>query len=76
MKIKAHYVHKWNDIYGTYTYRIGLWFKMFETVGKRNFSNPNKWDEDLIPSYLIGIDLIVVSFWIEFGPSGAMEIEI
>ena len=56
-------------------WEIGLWFRRNKTVGSKNFKNPNKWNDNLVNIYMIGIELLIVKGWIEWS-KGAQEIEI
>ena len=56
-------------------WEIGIWFRKNRVVGSKNFKTPDKWNENLVNSYMIGIDLLIIKGWIEWS-KGAKEIEI
>lgn len=66
------FIHKW-DTKGEYNYefreyRIGPWFKKNKVVGEHNFNKPNQWV--FVNDYMIGLDMIVFKFWVEFNYGG------
>lgn len=56
-------------------HRLGLWFKTYRVVGRKDFNNPTKWKNNMVNQYLFGIDLIIVKMWIDID-FGAMSLEI
>lgn len=68
--------HKWlkSDLW-TYNidrryYKIGVWFKLDKIVGEIEFNNPKNWSKNLVNNYMLGINLIIIEFWIEFNIGG------
>jgi hypothetical protein len=55
-------------------WKISIWFKKDKIVGRKNFKNPKDWDKHLVNNYMIGIDLLIIKFWISFD-YGGMYIE-
>jgi hypothetical protein len=53
---------------------LGVWFEKSKMVGKRDFSNPKKWGNEMVNSYTIGINLLICKFWISWD-FGGMHIE-
>jgi hypothetical protein len=51
-------------------YRVGIWFKVSKIVGSKNFNNPQKWSDNLVNDYMIGVDLIICKMWVEFNRGG------
>lgn len=56
-------------------WELGLWFKRYQVVGRKNFSNPNKWNDNLVYEYMIGINLLWCKAWFTVC-KGAMNIDI
>lgn len=56
-------------------WRISIWFKRSEIVGKKNFKDPNEWGNNLVNSYMLGIDFLIIKGWIEWH-TGGMVLEI
>ena len=74
--------HKWDAekspsfySYMFRTYNLGIWFKKFKAVGKKDFKRTTEWPNNLVPVYMVGVDLIVIKMWITLD-FGAMEIGI
>ena len=78
VKIKFTFVfrHKWdNPDKMRYNvefrdYRIGFWFKRSRIVGRKNFSKPKEWGNNLVNDYMIGVDLIICKMWVSFNKGG------
>lgn len=51
-------------------YRIGFWFKIKKIVGSKNFNDPNKWKDNYVNDYMIGINLIICKMWVSFNRGG------
>lgn len=47
-------------------YRIGIWFQRVKVLGDKSFCNPNKWGDNLVNDYMLGIDLIFCRSWVSF----------
>lgn len=56
-------------------FRIGFFFKKSKLVGRKDYKNPNKWHENLVNSYMVGLNLIILSIWVEFN-LGALTISL
>lgn len=54
---------------------LGLWFKRSKVVGSKNFKDPNKWSQNLVNDYMLGIDLLIFQGWINWN-RGGMVLEI
>jgi hypothetical protein len=52
------------------TYKLGFWFKINKIVSTDNFSNPKTWHNYLIKDYMLGIDLLVCTCWVEINYKG------
>jgi hypothetical protein len=68
--------HKWQETnkllrnHELRNYNLGLWFKMNKVVGKKDFNKPDKWNDNLVNNYMIGIDLIICTAWVDFNIGG------
>lgn len=51
-------------------WELGLWFKKTLIVGSRNFSDPSKWKENHVNSYMLGIEFLLGRAWIEWDRGG------
>ncbi len=56
-------------------WEVGLWFKKNKMVGRNNFSKPNEWENNLVNSYMLGVELILFRVWINWDFNG-MHLEI
>lgn len=56
-------------------WELGIWFRRTKIVGKKNFSKPKEWGNNLVPSYMFGIKLLICKAWIEYN-KGGMSIKI
>lgn len=56
-------------------WELGLWFRKSRVVGSNNFSNPSKWGDNLVGSYMLGVDLLVCKMWIDVS-YGAMTFDL
>ena len=43
-------------------YELGVFFEKTKVVSKNGFSNPKNWK--LVPSFMLGVNLLVCKFWI------------
>lgn len=50
-------------------WRLGVFFKKTKIVGIKNIK-PKDWHKGLVNSFMIGMDLLIVKFWIEFDING------
>lgn len=67
-KDKQRFTIMFND------YKLGIWFKKAMCVGKTNCGNPKEWKNNLRPSIMIGLDLIVIKCWVDI-TYGVMHLE-
>jgi hypothetical protein len=44
---------------------IGIWFKKYKAVGKKNFRNPEAWSKNLANVYTFGVEFLIVKVWID-----------
>lgn len=51
-------------------YSLGIWYKRNKIVSNTKFNTPDEWSNNLINSYMIGIDLIIFKTWINFDYNG------
>jgi len=51
-------------------FRLGVWGRKSKIVSKRHFTKPKKWKYSLADSYTLGVDIILIKFWIEFNING------
>jgi uncharacterized membrane protein len=67
--------HRWED--GDYTdyelrqlkstFKLGIWVKTYQAVGKRKGTSKEVFNKDNhVRVYMIGLDLIVCSVWMDF----------
>lgn len=54
-KIKS--LSEWNK------WEIGFFFKKNKIVSKKNFKQPKEWGNNLVNSYMIGINLLIWKAW-------------
>lgn len=69
--------HKWdrgtkkNKINSEFKdYRIGFWFRKSKIVGRKHFSNPKKWKNNSVNSFMLGINLLICKVWVELDFNG------
>lgn len=53
---------------------LGVWFEKSKMVGRKDFSSPKKWGEELVNSYEVGMDLLICRFWVSWD-FGGMHLE-
>ena len=51
-------------------YELGIWFRPVKIVGRKEFKTPNKWKNNLVGSYMLGVDLILCKCWVEVNYGG------
>lgn len=56
-------------------WELGFFFKSNKVVGKRNFSKPKEWKNNLVNSYMLGINLLWGKAWFTVS-KGTMKINI
>lgn len=56
-------------------WKISIWFKKDKIVGKKDFKYPNKWKDNLVNDYMIGLDFLIIRTWVKWH-RGGMEIKI
>lgn len=44
-------------------WELGFFFKRSLMVGKRNFNKPKEWGSNLVPMYMVGMNLLIWKFW-------------
>jgi len=59
-----------NDITMWREWRLGIFFKRYEIVGKKNFNKPKEWKNNMVYEYMFGINLLVIKFWFTFVRNG------
>ena len=52
-------------------YKLGIWYKTYQTVSNTNVRNPKKWHENLSKNRMLGFDLILCKFWFEIDYNAA-----
>jgi hypothetical protein len=75
LKIEFTFRHKWekNSIFTEFRkYDLGISFNKSKLVAKKRFNNPKEWGENLVNEYSIGINLLVIKFWVSIC-KGAMH---
>lgn len=82
LHVRFVFRHKWDEesrsgVYSTMFrgYEIGIWYRRNKIVGRKNFKDPKKWGNNLVYSYMMGVDLIICKTWIEFD-FGGMHLKI
>lgn len=60
----------YEDVTDRRDYKLGIWLRHSEMVGKRNFHKPSEWGNNLVNHYMFGLDLIKFSMWFEFNRGG------
>lgn len=58
------------------TLKLGIWYRNYKVVSKKNFNQPRFWTTNAIKQHQIGINLIVCKTWIDFSRAGIMEMDI
>lgn len=53
------------------SWKVGMWFSKDKIVGIRSFSRPKEWNRNLVGSYRIGFDLLIIKGWISWDIGGA-----
>jgi hypothetical protein len=56
-------------------WELGIWFKKNLAVGKKDFKHPEKWKDNFVNDYMLGINLLIIKGWINWNV-GAMQIDI
>ena len=56
-------------------WEVGLWYKKNKIVGRNNFNKPNEWGNNLVNSYMLGVELLLFRAWINWDFNG-MHLEI
>lgn len=56
-------------------WELGFWFRRFETVGRKNFSKPEEWKNNMVNKYMLGINLLWCKAWFTVD-KGAMKLDI
>lgn len=51
-------------------WELGIWFRKSRIVSRKEFTKPNKWGDNLVGSYMVGIEFMIGRAWIEFNKNG------
>lgn len=51
-------------------WELGLWFRKSRIVSTIEFTKPNKWGDNLVNSYMIGVELLILRAWVEVNRNG------
>lgn len=51
-------------------YELGFFYKKSKIVGVTRFENPNEWGDNLVNDYILGVNLIVYSLWVNWHVGG------
>lgn len=51
-------------------WELGLFYKRWKIVGKKDFNKPKKWKNNLIPEYMLGINLLLCKAWFTVSKGG------
>lgn len=54
-------------------WELGFWYKNFQVVGRKEFSNTKKWNKNLVREHMIGINLLICKAWVTVS-KGAMRL--
>jgi len=58
-----------------WNWELGLFFKRYKIVGSKNFHKPNEWKNNLVYSYMFGINLLICKAWFTVN-RGGMTLEV
>lgn len=68
-----------NDIFDTLMewreWELGLWFRRFQVVGRKNFHKPEEWNKNLVYEYMFGVNFLWGKAWFTV-QRGAMVIDV
>jgi len=56
-------------------WELGFFFKHSKIVGKRRFSVPKEWKNNLVSEYMFGINLLICKIWFTVS-RGAMKLKV
>ncbi len=56
-------------------WNLGVFFKKYKVVGKKDFNKPKEWGKNLVNEYMFGINLLWFKTWFTVGKN-AMSFEI
>lgn len=51
-------------------WELGLWYRRYKVVGKKNFRKPDDWHKYLVNQHIIGINLLICKAWISICQGG------
>jgi len=51
-------------------WELGLFLKPSKMVGTKDFKHPKNWNQNLVRSYRLGINLLIFKMWIEVDRGG------
>jgi hypothetical protein len=60
---------RWDSVFKG-EWRLGIWLKRNKMVGMKDFTNPKKWGDNLVNSYMLGIDLLIIKAWVSWDING------
>lgn len=70
--VLRHRFEKQRRFSRTFTrWEIGVWCKKDRMVGVSRFSDPTEWKNNLVNSYMLGIELLLFRAWINWDFGGA-----
>lgn len=55
-------------------WKLGFFFRRMKIVGKKNANQPAKWHNNLVRSYMLGVDLLICKTWFTVS-KGALELK-
>ena len=51
-------------------WELGFWVRRNQMVGKKDFSDPKEWKNNMVYSYMVGIEFLWFRAWIAFDKNG------
>jgi len=51
-------------------WRIGLFYRRFQIVGRKKFNEPKEWKNNCVYEYMLGIDLLIYKAWFTVNKGG------
>lgn len=51
-------------------WELGLWFRKTKMVGVKDFTQPKKWGDNLVGSYMLGLDMLIFKTWVSWDYKG------
>lgn len=68
------YEERWWERYTWREWELGLWFRKYKAVSKKDFKDVSKWAENFANIYTMGLNLLIVKMWIDID-YGVMHIK-